>query len=430
MSSWVAAVFATLLVLLAGGWRPKKHRLLELPFRYALGALGLHLSLTAAHLLGLRWSLLWVGATGVLGWISTRHRTLLEAGAASEAQLRWGLILSAFLVLGVMIAAFQGWLTQPDFFYHWGLKAARYFESRTVDYGFFQNPSAWRTHPDYPNLVPELFLLPAFWAGAFDETAALSVGASWFALLVLAFRLGLLSAGLRGFRLELVHAWASAVLLSFAVAHPLVGSADVLPACALLLTLPPLLAEAQSPVAVEQLSLGAALAAASKIEGVPLSLVLMALGTWKFVQQKERWTRIAGGWSLMLAVILPWWAMARLRQLFLPSNVGPLELGRLGDILWGWAWAASLPEWNGVPWMLLILPGLLLVPKFRLAALACLGHLAVQLGAYLTAEGVDLRMLLLTSSPRLLFQVVPASLVLVMAWALRHGSREGVRGWS
>jgi hypothetical protein len=39
-------------------------------------------------------------------------------------------------------------------------------------------------------------------------------------------------------------------------------------------------------------------------------------------------------------------------------------------------------------------------------------------------------MLLLTSSPRLLFQVVPASLVLVMAWALRHGSREGVRGWS
>ncbi len=420
-----AATAATLLVLAAGGWRLRQEWS-ELPFRYAIGAVGLHLVLTATHLLGIRWSLGLVCCAAAGSFLATVNRFGSEGPRGQAGDRRWGMWVASVLSVLLVFLAFQGWVTQPDFFYHWGLKAGRYFEIRAVDYAFLASPSAWRTHPDYPNLVPELFLLPALIVGRFEERAALLVGASWMVGVVWAFRSVLIAGGCRGFRLEVAHAWGASVVLAFAAGHPLVGSADALPGLALLLAAPALLEPISSAAGLQRLGVAAALAAASKIEGVPLALLLMTLGTAKLLRDRFQagarcWGSLAGSWVVVAAVMLPWWTMAQIHDLFLSSNVGPLEFSRIPEILRGWLWVATLPEWAGAPWVLVGLPLLVIDRELRFAALACLAHLGIQVGAYLAAVDVDFSFLVAASAPRLMFQVVPTVLALALAGCLREG---------
>lgn len=410
----MGAAAASCAIVLAGGWRWREGWS-ELPYRYARGAVVLHLVFLASQWLGWRWSAGFVLVGAASGWLLGRRLPPPPDEVHPRAPFRWGLALALLAGAVLCLGAERGWFTQPDFHYHWGLKAARYFIHGGVDYDFLQSPSAWRTHPDYPNLAPELLLVPGFFLGRFDEGAALLVAASWVVLVLVGLGPALRAGGLQGSRLEISHAWIACVLVGFAAGHPVVGSADALPALAGLVALPVLVVGRSCPQAASRLAFAAALAASAKIEGIPLAALILVAGSARLRSEslEDSLKLLSPAWLLVAAVVVPWWVRAKTFDLFLPSNLGPLEFSRIPDILATMLQVASLPEWSGVPWLLLLLPLGWIERKLRPALFVGFGYLGTMMGAYLTAEGVDLPLLVATSFPRLLFQLMPTALVVL-----------------
>src|SRR4051794_22953761 len=140
--------------------------------------------------------------------------------------LGWGDAL-ALLALAVFAAlALSGWIAMPDFIYHWGLKGHRFYLARGVDYPFLAQRWNWAIHPDYPNLVPEMFAVTALLAGAFDVPAMMLETAVLFALFVAACREVLRQGGADPFIQQAGTALVALTSAAFGIGYIMAGAAD------------------------------------------------------------------------------------------------------------------------------------------------------------------------------------------------------------
>ena len=123
-------------------------------------------------------------------------------------------------------------------------------------------------------------------------------------------------------------------------------------------------------------------------------------------------------------VVVGVWAWTTFSHgLFLESNTGDFQLARLPEVLVGLLRVALLPDWWGLPLVLVLLPAIAaLAKKERYAALLLLAQLAFYAYSY-AAGPVDTRHWIDTSAPRLLLHLVPAALVMVIMAGDRFSGR-------
>lgn len=393
------------------------------------GVVGLHLVLTVLDFAVVRWSLPVLG----LACLGIAALGLAVSGRGVAKSLHspsfgWGDALAIFALAVFTVLAVSGWITMPDFIYHWGLKGHRFYIARGVDYPFLEHGWNWSIHPDYPNLVPELFAVTALVAGSFDVPAMLLGTAVLFALFVAACREGLIQGGADRFLQQAGTALVALSCAAFGIGYIMAGAADWNLALALAAAVPPLL-RPPDRTGDFQIAVASAFAAASKIEGVPLGAFLV------LVQIVRRlWASWAGGrpslWSavtaglLPAAVVLPWLGRAAHHHLFQAFNSSAFELGRAGEVFAGVGEALWLPAWHGfLPVM--FLPPLLLIPRrTRAFAAAATLELLFYFYVYFTTAVGSYRYFVLSNFPRLGFQLIPACLVAALvAWGARKSER-------
>ncbi|MEM7481547.1 MAG: hypothetical protein AAF481_10260 [Acidobacteriota bacterium] len=401
------------------------------------------------------------------GW---RSRTASGRPAGLRSSFGWGDLaaLGTVILYGFIAAGRQ--IGLPDFVYHWGIKAHRSFLAGGIDWHFLSDSLHLAAHPDYPHLVPTLTALSSLIEGRFAEGGAMLWSAVFFAAMLLAGRETLRRAGADAFSAQAGIAVLALVTAMFGIGYRMAGAADWPIALAIVLALPALLSPlarsspqpsaartdapasaasfdlsaprrtSSTPVSLrgphslqlqapapsrdevgEKVGLGraddlrvsaaAALATAAKIEGPVLAGVL--LGVWIAL----RWRRSGWSWRrlfglvLMPAVVgLPWLAMSARHGLFQATNSGAPDLGRAATIAAGLVEALQTIEWHAVPWLLVVLPWLLVLRRTRIAALVIAGQLAFYLAVYFTAP-VDVDFYVRSSFPRLLFHLVPALLI-------------------
>jgi hypothetical protein len=327
----------------------------------------------------------------------------------------WGDALALFALAVFTALALSGWIAMPDFVYHWGLKGHRFYLARGVDYRFLAQGWNWPMHPDYPNLVPELFAVTALLAGAFDMPAMMLGTAALFALLVAASREGLRQGGAERFTQQAGTALVALSSAAFGIGYVMAGAADWNLALVLAAALPPLLRPADR-TGDFQIGVSAAFAAASKVEGVPLAAFLVAVQVVRRIRRAGAERRLDLGGALAAgllpaAVIVPWLGRAVHHHLFQTFNSGALELGRAGEVFAAVRQALHTPAWHGfLPAM--FLPPLLLLPR-RTRAFAAVATLELLFYFYIyfTTSVGDYRYFVLSNFPRLGFQLVPACLV-------------------
>jgi hypothetical protein len=433
------------------------------PFRLVIYSLAgwveLHLALTALQAAGIAWTL-----PAVVGAMLA---VMLAAGAARVALARrrkaeapappaeptappapsppwlgfrpgWGEGLAVAAVLVFTACALSGWITNPDFVYHWGLKGERFLLAGGVDYRYLAAPWNWVVHPDYPNLLPELFTVTALVAGRFDEPAMMLWSTVCFALLLAAASEALRRAGTSRFVAQAALAGLAMALAAYGIGGQTAGGADWLIALALSAAVPPMLTPASLRGAA-QIGVIAAFAAAAKVEGLPLAVILIVLYAARLVRGGARGqaarslatgtpaapdpaTRtlcarrrfapaLSAAAALALpvaAVTLPWLAAVRHHHLFQAFNSGPLAPGRLGPVLA--AMAGSLRgAWWGFGYGLVLLPLLGLDRRLRTLAAAISLQLLFYLYVYLSVR-IDAVALAAASFPRLVLQLLPALL--------------------
>jgi hypothetical protein len=397
------------------------------------GWVGLHLLLTALQGAGIAWRLpallaaaAVVAAAGALArrWPgeAAARRWPGEAAApqAGRTRLPSGLGWGEGLALGTLLifaaCALSSWIATPDFVYHWGLKGHRFLLAGGVDYRYLGAGWNWLLHPDYPNLLPELFAVTALVAGRFDEPAAMLWSAVCFALLLAASREALRRAGAGRLVGQAALAGLAMAVAAYGIGERSAGGADWLIALALAAALPPLLAPA-GPRGAAQIGVIAAMAAAAKVEGVALAAILIGiyaarLGGWR---PPPAWRGPAPALrataALVLpaaAVVLPWLAAVRQHHLFQAYNSGPLAPERLAPVAAAIA-AALRGSWWGFGYGLALLPLLALDRRLRALAAAVSLQLLFYLYVYLSVR-IDAVALVQASFPRLVLHVLPALL--------------------
>ena len=399
---------------------------LAIPWRrvsLAAAVLALGVPLTAAAAARLRRAL----GRGAATPATASATQPLPPAVAAARRGPWGLGLVAAVVAAFTWAVTTRRVAIPDFVYHWGLKGERYHRAGGIDFAFLADPLPLTEHPDYPNLLPSLYAATAHVRGFFDEISMLLWSVLFLLLLALLARNALARGGVRDGWLEAGTALVALVTGMFAVGYDLAGGGDLVIALALLAALPALLAaveSAQDPRPGDlRVAIAAALAAATKIEGVTLAAVLLAARLWVARgsaggRGQAAWRR---GWLRRLPwllvppalVILPWLAAAVHYRLFGDANPGSPDLARLRALLPAVLEALGTREWHGFAWLMLLLPWPLAVRRTRTAALV----LAVQGGFYLAVylgAPVDVRFYVLSSLPRLLVHLLPALLVLLV----------------
>jgi hypothetical protein len=172
--------------------------------------------------------------------------------------------------------------------------------------------------------------------------------------------------------------------------------------------------------------LAAALAAATKIEGVALAALLVVVrlavdrGSGRLAALR-RLPRLAGPAAL---VVLPWLVTCWRHDLFRDASGGALDLSRLGTVARSAFQVFNLPEWFGLPWLLVALPVLLLHRRLRPAAALLLAQGGFYLVVYLVAVA-EPGFYVLSSLPRLLYHLLPASVVLLALAAAGWEARSG-----
>jgi hypothetical protein len=373
-----------------------------------------------------------------------------EAAATAGARPGWGdavalVALSAFAVL-----AWRLRVATPDFVYHWGLKGHRYALARGIDWAFLADPLRLTDHPDYPNLLPDLYASTALVAGRFDERSMMLGSVVFFALMLLAARQAWARWGVGGTLRQAATAALALAVGMFAVGYQLAGGADWLPALALLVALPALLAPGGTAAdRGDDLTVGlaAALAAGAKMEGLPLAGFLVAVhlgrralaarGCWGGGGRGGRGAGAAdpagplGGWwdlsgaalraaAPALLVVAPWLAGNLRHGLFQPTNAGAFDPANVGAVLPALAEALATREWHGLGWLVLAAPLLAAARRTRPLGLVVTLQLLFYLYVYLTAP-IDPRAYVLASFPRLLFHLVPAVVAGVVLLAAPAG---------
>jgi hypothetical protein len=376
------------------------------------GAVLFHLFLQALDACGLPWHpallLLGLGLAAVLG----RPRRAAAAGGL-PSDLGWGDAVAGLCLVAFGLIAATLWITTPDFYFHWGLKGERFFLAGGIDWTFLRHPWNGLLHPDYPNLLPGLYAATALLAGRFHAPALMLWSAVACAAILAAGRNALAAAGLERPVRQAAMAFLGMALTAYAAGYLFAGGADLLLALALTAALPPLLGFAGAgPRAALWLGIVAAFAASSKIEGIPLAAFLVGsylVSVWR-CGERPGLREIAMAALPTAAAVVPWFAGVRLHGLFQPTNRGPFDLGRLGALLPAMGEAGSTPELHGLPWLALLAPVLLLSRRVRPFALAATAQLLFYGWAYV-ASTLDPRLYVLTSFARLLFHLVPATIV-------------------
>jgi len=401
------------------------------------GWVGLHLLLTALGLAGLAWRLP-VVAAALAGAAALAWRWLPAPADRTRlpSDLGWGERLAVAALAVFAACALSLWITTPDFVYHWGLKGHRFYLAGGVDYGYLGAHWNWVVHPDYPNLLPELFAVTSLAAGRFDEPAMMLWSVAAFALLLAALREALRRAGTSRFAAQAALAGVAMAMAAYGIGGLSAGGADWLIALALAAALPPML----SPVdrrGAAQVGLAAAFAAASKVEGVPLAASLAAVyaaRAWaaragpgrEAARVRELGAR--GALALTLpaaAVTLPWLGEVWHHHLFLDFNSGPLAPERVPRVLA--AMAGSMDQWwSGFAYGLLLLPLLFLDRRLRALAAVVSLQLLFYLYVYLSVR-IEAVTLVKSSFPRLVLHLLPAVLTAAVV-ALDRLAPSGGRG--
>lgn len=390
------------------------------------GIVMLQVALGLGDALGLGWSAAFVAAVLAVGavspWLLPRSpaaRTAPTVAGSTAAPPGWGDALA--LVAVAVFAAFAAsrWVGNPDFVYHWGLKGHRFLLSHGVDFAYLAKPWNWVIHPDYPNLYPGLLAATAVVAGRWDDHGLLL----WSPLLLLAITVSLRETlgaeAVPAFRRHAVVASTALGCAAFGIGHKMAGAADWLPCLALVVALPALV---RPPDGAGDLRLGlcAALAAGAKIEGLPLAVSLVLVQLVRHARRRQRpGAGAIAALVLPLALVVgPWvWGVGR-HGLFQPDNAGSASVRRLVAVVPAIAQAANTGTWHGLPYLLLLIPLLVATaPRLRAFATVALLQLAFYLWTYAASPLDDVGFLVLTSFPRLLLHLVPATIAAAaIAW--------------
>lgn len=391
----IAVVVLIVLLALAGRALPLR----SWPLRWMAGAVLFHLLLTAYDFLGIPWTrlsvLLPLLGLAVLGLRAKREPSALPSDPG------WGDGIALFALVSFGLLAPTLWVTTPDFIYHWGIKGNRYFLTHGIDYAWLAREWNWVLHPDYPNLLPELFAGSALLAGRFDAPAQMLWSTLFFGLLLASGREALKTAPRWPAQAGL--AATALALAAFGLGHRMAGAADWMPALALVAALPALLRPADREGDVE-VGIAAAFAAASKIEGMPLAAFLVGI---QLVRKRPDWKGILWLGLPTAAVSIPWAIRTFGHGLYQEFNSGSFDPGRAPVIFRNLVEATVGESWYGLPAVLLILPLLLALRRTRPAAAVAGLQLAFYLWIYFSAP-LDTEFQVISSFPRLAMHLVPA----------------------
>lgn len=391
------------------------------------GLVVIHWALTGLQALGAawtRWSLVLVlGIIWLLIVLTTRRFAARRAHPEPEpgqGRLGWGEALAGLALAGFASAAWTLRSVNPDFIFHWGLKAKKLVLAGGLDFAYLGHPWNHYTHPDYPTLLPELYAASALIAGDFAEPALLTWSVIFFAALLWTARDWLGRRVSRGARQAGLAILALAVA-AYAIGHLQAGGADLMIAVALLAGAHALGSDVSTARTDLELGTAAAFAAASKIEGVVLAAILVGSGLVRAGLRRE--LSMARGLRLLLpplGVIVPWIVLSSHHGLFQETNLGAFDASRIEAIVGALAASMALPAWHGLPYLLGLLPFLVVFRRTRWLAVAALLQLAFYLYVYATTP-VDPVFYVRSSFPRLLLHVVPA--VILGGVAVLAGSR-------
>jgi hypothetical protein len=394
------------------------------PMRWVYAVLAglwlLHLLVTVLDLVGVPW-----GVATVLGplLLVALWRLRERVPSAPSPGRGWGDGVAAAAVLAFAALAATSWIGFSDFVYHWGLKAHRFLVARQVDYEYLGQPWNWVLHPDYPNLLPELLAVTAMLGGGWREGALMLWSPLTLGLLLVVAREALAEPTPGRARLD---AWSRQATLSvlacgvaaFGISALMAGSADWLVALALMAALPPLARPADRGGDL-QLALCAAVAAASKAEGIPLAAWLLGVQLLRHLRGGWR-TALASLPRLVLpvaAVVVPWAARVVQHSLYQTFNSGPFTPHKARAVLPALLESMASPAWHWLTLGLLLLPLLLLRrgPLWPFAAVLALQSLLY--GWQYMSAPVDARFLVLSTFPRLALHLLPSVLVAsALAW--------------
>jgi hypothetical protein len=414
-------LLAALLVLLGSRFRGLAGPSDTAAFRLAVsgfaGVLGLHLLLTGFDLVHVPWSRLSIlGGLGAAAALAHRFSSRAGRPARVRAPYGWGdclalLALAVFAFFAVSLA-----VTTPDFVFHWGLKGERFFLARATDYAYMARPWNWVIRPDYPNLVPELYAVTALVGGAFAPPAQMLWSVAFFALLLVAARETLQQAGVGSFVLQATLGTTGLIAAAAGIAGNMAGGGDWMIAAALAAAMPPLLRPADRSGSL-QVGLAAALAAASKTEGVLLAAILIFVqGVRVVVWRRTEWRHldVRAAAALVLpaaAVVLPWQVYLHHYHLLSQVNIGGVHLEYAHGI--GQALGYELTAdrtWHGFSWCLFLIPLLALRSRLRPVAAVIALQLLFYLYVYFSFP-YDPVPLVITSFERLQLHLLPAILV-------------------
>jgi hypothetical protein len=410
----------------------------------AAGLVALHVILQALALAGWRWDALWlVAAALVAAAVLLRHWRGRWQGGDALSRLGWGDGLAAVLWLFTTWAAVVPQIDNADFFYHWGVKGRKFALAAGIDWRFLTSAPSWLFHPDYPNLLPELTSWTIRLAGSAAEGPQLLWSAVFFAALLLAARDATAALGMSRRTRQIALASTAAGVAAIAFSVELAGTADWLIAWAMVLALPAL-ARPAAPGAEFRLGAAAALAAAAKIEGMPVSVMLVAL----FVLHRGLEARAFPGLSVpqrtalaaaaragvsaaragvpVAAVIFPWWVFCRRYSLIEGMYHGRWSWARLGTAAPGLIQGLFSPAWGGLALTLLLLPWLVARPRTRWPALMACAQVAFYVYIYASAP-VDTAFFVRFSWTRILAHVLPAIWLLAFAALAEPEAAPGLR---
>lgn len=428
------AAFALVVVLL-GALGGRLRGLLELPgelssYRAAravvAGIVALYAAELALSLAGLAWGRLSLGIP-LLSLAALAHWASRAAPspAVSRVPWGWGTALAWGLVAALAVACALRWGIYVDFVYHWGIKGAKFFSARGIDFAFLAEPWNWMRHPEYPNLVPGFFAAVALAAGSFDEPGLLLISALAFAGLVAATREVLRGAEVAPFLCEATLAAVALCCTMFGLSYNLLGSPDWIIAFAPLAAWP-LLRHAGERAADLGLGLVAALAAGSKMEGMALAAFLV--GAQALSAREKRLAALFRAATPSLAFIAIWWLQGKSHGLFAHQVSGTFSLAHTGVILGAVLDRLLAPEWYGVSFLIFLLPWLLWCRPTRAIAAVISLQLAFYLYVYFAApyeKAADVEFFVLSNFSRLLFHLMPTVLVAVgVAWGSAGSAKQ------
>jgi hypothetical protein len=384
------------------------------------GAVVLHILLTLLDFARIPWYPLLLVLLGLALYVLAGRflpRGPERPGLPSD--LGWGDGIALFALAVFLLIALTGWITFNDFIFHWGIKGERFHAARGTDYTYLARGWNWVLHPDYPNLLPEIYAVTALLTGRFEMPAMMLQTGAFFALLLAAAREGLRQGGADRFTRQAGLALIALATGAFGIGYMMAGGADWLLALALTAAVPPLL---RPPDRVGDCQIGviAAFAAAAKIEGVPLAAFLV-LVQWARHVLAERRPALGAALRAGLpaaAVVLPWLGRTIHHHLFLALNSGPFTLSRAPGILAAALEALQTSAWHGFLWAMLLPPLLLLHRRTRPFAVAATLQLLFYFYVYFTSASADqTRIFVLSNFARLGFQIIPAVLVTALvAW--------------